>query len=815
MKNKVLNKLLSFVLCVAVILSVSAVAVFAETDAPQIKNVIFLIPDGAGYGSYDFANDVKMAGGLNEKFLYKTPSNTDPMTLRDYLVGSSPRMSTTGSVVDSAASGTALATGYQPDNGAVGITRNNIPKASLLEAAQYIDKSVGLISTVAPWEATPAAFAAHSTYRDNKTEIYPQIENKGIDVVLAGGFSDIWQYGASVQDVIDRGYTVITDKAQLEDVQPGDKIWANMSDIGIAPDVTLESHQATLAEMTQAAITALSGDEDGFFLMVEGAYIDAGGHSNNAHLVASEYIAFDAAFKVAVDYAKTRNDTLVIATPDHDTGGLSIKDELRQAAIEAVTAGNDYALADWEGGNHTMQDVPVWLYAPEGVEIMDGLSTVPGDTPETRENYSCEITDFAPYVADLMGIDLMEVSNDLFIDVTEIGVYFADNERFEFASGNKVVYRNNPVYEKDGVQYDLGYKLPVYVNERFYVPADVLDEDDWNYVGQKFDGIPGSGTQEDPYLIKNSYDFIEFSKNVNEGETYEGAYFMQTANLDITAAAYLDDYNGMSPTATFAGIYDGNSKTLTVKIESSKDNCVFPRVSGTVMNLGTAGTVKTSKTYVAGIAKSLAPTGKLLNCYTTAELTGKIAGGLVYNNYGKIINSYFGGKINASQGVHAVALKHGNGKFAVACYDADYVQLPDNGTIAETDVDVQLLNDSRRLAAIEAGCDLAGVAVWGNDSETGLYQYMAKPTVDEIIILPLNPEVKKGESLQFTVSVLGENNPSQEVLWSIEPASAYSTITADGLLTVSADETASTLTVMAKSKQDGSRAATVTVTVTE
>ncbi len=84
----------------------------ADETTPVIKNIIFLIPDGAGYGSLDFSNDVKMAGGFDDtKFPYKTVVDDSPMTLFDYHAGSMISLNVYNAMTDSAAAGTALSTG--------------------------------------------------------------------------------------------------------------------------------------------------------------------------------------------------------------------------------------------------------------------------------------------------------------------------------------------------------------------------------------------------------------------------------------------------------------------------------------------------------------------------------------------------------------------------------------------------------------------------------------------------------------------------------------------------------------------------------
>ncbi|MBR6719656.1 MAG: alkaline phosphatase [Clostridia bacterium] len=287
------------------VLMMLASTVFVTTNAAegQIKNIIYLIPDGGGYAPYDFANMVKIAGGFNpELFPNKTPTDTNPMAMRAQLVGSMTTAPITGGVTDSAAAGTAMATGYKTINGFIGTDRDGIPKANLVEAAESKGMATGIISTYHWAHATPAAFTAHASDRNDLYNIYQQIENKELEVVLGVGYGQVSQY-ATIQNAIDAGYTVVETKEDLSKVKPGDKIWGNIGEKGFPYDVYLGETQANLAEMTKGAITALSGDPDGFFLMVEGGMVDTGGHASDARITTSEYLAFDEAFRVALEFA--------------------------------------------------------------------------------------------------------------------------------------------------------------------------------------------------------------------------------------------------------------------------------------------------------------------------------------------------------------------------------------------------------------------------------------------------------------------------------------------------------------------------------
>lgn len=480
MKKRVVSLILMFAMVLSCFTCISG---FAAT--PQIKNVIFMIPDGGGYGSFDFANMVKEAGGFNDGvFENNTKVEQGPLFMKDYLVGSMTTKSDNSEMLntatDSAAAGTAMATGVKTCNAAAGVdpgtkddNTDGKPLATILEAAQYVGKATGMVVNVEWVDATPAAFASHVQERVWYDEIYTQIENQGIDVVLGTGYEAVADYGASIQNAIDRGYTIISDRAQLKNVKPGDKLWGNMAE-EMEYDVLRRDNEASLAEMTKAAITALSDDEDGFFLMVEGAKVDAGGHANDAVFTTSEYLAFDEAFKVAVEYAKGRNDTIVIAAPDHDTGGLGIAPDMTEE-VKLVQAGKNPETIEWESTKHTKQDVAVFMYTPEGVPFIDGLNPVPGDTEETRANYVIDNTDIAPYIAEFFGVDLTELTKKLFVDVTDYG-YISGSGRFtwHWKLGDKYMYAGQSEYYKDGEKKSTNGQVGVLIYNRFYVPECVF-----------------------------------------------------------------------------------------------------------------------------------------------------------------------------------------------------------------------------------------------------------------------------------------------------------------------------------------------------
>ena len=819
-----MKKMLSLLLSAAIFATSISFAFASENvgEVSQIKNIIYLIPDGGGYGLYDFANLVKVSGGFDsEKYPNKTPTDTAPMSMRAQLAGSMTTASASSAITDSAAAGTAMATGYKTVNGYVGIDKNFAPKANLVEAAESVGKATGIISTYHWSHATPAAFTAHAIARGDEFNIYQQVENKDLEVVLGVGYGMVSQY-ATIQNAIDDGYNVVKTKEDLLNVEPGEKIWGNVAEKTYLYDVYLEDGQPTLAEMTAGAIKALSGDPDGFFLMVEGGKVDTGGHSNDARTSTSEYLAFDAAFKVALDFAKGRTDTVVICAPDHDTGGLTIPENYETAVSEVMEGINPTSLS-WASYSHTGQNVGVWAYVPEGVSLIEGLSPVRGDTAETRANYIIDNTAIAPWCADFMGVDLDALSEELFVNVSTIGTYNSITRKFTFNNGDKYVFANQDEYYKDGVKISTAGKTAFRINNDFYVPCEMVEEEDWNHVTELTagDGITGKGTASDPYILDDAFDFMEFTGNMLSGNKYSGKYVRQTKDIDLTL---FSDYHGINDSATFAGVYDGYGKKIIVSVTSEDNVSVFPKVTGTLMNVGVSGTIVSTKSggYATGLAYYVGTGGKVVNCYSNATVKAAYAGGITSYSYGLVGNCSFCGALYGSKKVTVpIGMAKGDAYEFLGCYYLKNVGNAglDNGTeVNETQAKTQLaavLNNNRKGAAKKLGYNSTMLSYWTNDN--GYPElYIPIPVIDSVTVAPNSAVVDKGDGIQLTATVTGQYNPSLEVIWSIEgEVSAGTTVASDGFLVVDKNETADSFSVMAKSLQDGSMAAVAAIAVGE
>jgi hypothetical protein len=172
----------------------------------------------------------------------------------------------------------------------------------------------------------------------------------------------------------------------------------------------------------------------------------------------------------------------------------------------------------------------------------------------------------------------------------------------------------------------------------------------WNSEDFLFDAtitLSGIGTAADPYLISSAEDFQNLTRVIQTGEDFSGSYFRQISNIDL---AKVTDYTGLGANATFAGTYDGNNYSINAVL-SGADGCIFPYVTGTVMNVCTTGSI-TNSAQVGGICRSVRIGGSIVNCSSTMKLSGSFAGGIAASNQGggdsTIKNCFFGGSVNGT-----------------------------------------------------------------------------------------------------------------------------------------------------------------------
>ncbi|RIP37426.1 alkaline phosphatase [Staphylococcus gallinarum] len=287
------------------------------------KNVIFLVGDGMGpsYNSaYRYFADnpetKEMDKTAFDKYLLGT-QRTNPDDPKE-------------NVTDSAAGATAFSSGHKTFNGGIGVYANKQKVKTVLEQAKENGKSTGLVSTAEITDATPAAYAAHVDDRDKKDEIAQQFYNDKIngkhkvDVLLGGGAEYFGNKNGNLTEKFKKdGYDVVDNKTDLQN-STSKQVLGLFAENDMPLQIDAPDKNPKLVEMEDSAIKRLESNDKGFFLMVEGASIDKSGHPNDVTGVMSEMAGFEKSFDYAMNYAKQHSDTLVVATADHSTGGMTI-----------------------------------------------------------------------------------------------------------------------------------------------------------------------------------------------------------------------------------------------------------------------------------------------------------------------------------------------------------------------------------------------------------------------------------------------------------------------------------------------------------
>lgn len=233
-------------------------------------------------------------------------------------------------ITDSAASGTAIACGQKALNGAIGINPKGEKLVSIARVAKDSGRKVGIITSVTLNHATPASFYGHNTSRGNYYELGLDLVESGFDFFGGGGIAEhnnkkSKNYVGDVYDIAKKkGYKVLRhDMSAFANLKPGcGKVIAVGGEV--LPYKIDKKDSPSIADFTKKAIELLD-NEKGFFIMVEGGKIDWMCHANDAATTMMEIIDMDNAVKVALEFAKKHaNDTLVVVTGDHETGGLTM-----------------------------------------------------------------------------------------------------------------------------------------------------------------------------------------------------------------------------------------------------------------------------------------------------------------------------------------------------------------------------------------------------------------------------------------------------------------------------------------------------------
>lgn len=229
-----------------------------------------------------------------------------------------------GKTTDSAASGTALACGIKTYNGAIGVDKDGVPVMSLAKILKKRGMKVGIISSVAINDATPGTHFANRISRKDAAGTLSDLLVSDFDFF---GVSNIMRPKELTDEhlafILKRNRFSVYEKNSFDKMKKGDKNLFRASTIAYRGKTT-----PSLADVTSKAIELLD-NPNGFFMMVEGGAIDGMNHRNESAMMIREMSAFDEVISVALNFAeKHPEDTLIVVTADHDTGGLQIKGDV-------------------------------------------------------------------------------------------------------------------------------------------------------------------------------------------------------------------------------------------------------------------------------------------------------------------------------------------------------------------------------------------------------------------------------------------------------------------------------------------------------
>ncbi|MCQ2319162.1 MAG: alkaline phosphatase [Bacteroidales bacterium] len=319
--------------------------VVCNNDSP--KNVVLMIGDGMGLAQVYSLLLVSENRTSFERFPYS---------------GLAITRSFSNKVTDSAAAGTAIATGHKTRNHIIGMTADSIPVPSLLEILAEKGKKTGVVVTCYASHATPAAFLAHNVDRNKYEEITSEIVNReDLDLLIAGGrkyFNERKDNGDLIEVMRRSDWSVHDSLSQITDNEVRTAVIASRKNLPKAPD-----RGDFLPDATARALEILNRGENGFFLMVEGSQIDMACHKGDSTYLVEEMKDFDKTINVVLDFAENNENTLVIVAADHETGGLTI-----------IDSDGKYTKTEFKFStrSHTPVFVPVFAYGP-GAENFSGI----------------------------------------------------------------------------------------------------------------------------------------------------------------------------------------------------------------------------------------------------------------------------------------------------------------------------------------------------------------------------------------------------------------------------------------------------------
>lgn len=626
MSKKILRRTSTGVLSLAVLAGATIAPAYADTDTQSPKNVIVMIGDGMGYNHV--ANTNLFETGQSQYITSGEPGDVtehDGEAVQVYEDFNHLGMSTHSldtidagqeydsagawgdfdwakdTPTDSAAAGTAMATGTKVNNGALNVDPEGNELKTLSELAHETGRAAGVVSSVQYSHATPASYAVANPDRNAYQEIgASMIDAEYMDVVMGAGHpmynDDGEEQSASYDYISEESYSAVSSgdtdwdymdsKDEFEALANGDV--SSDKVFGLAPvattlqqnrsgdsegalpgDVPFNETVPSLDTMSEGALNVLGQDEDGFHLMIEGGAIDWTGHANQTTRNIEETQDFNAAVESVVDWVETNSswdETLLVVTADHETGYLGGADDDPNFTEMTGNAG-ELPTVGWSSGDHTNHLVPYFFKGAGSDAIMN--SAVGSD--DVRGDYIDNVTVANLFKDELWTEDATEPEEPADGDIpveAQIDGLGGDDGGGADEDGSLVLSVSDGTASL-GDQRNAGDRLRMTGTMPSVTVTDTRNQaDGWSVAGQSSDLTAGDETVSADHLgwIPNVVDEEEnpipgtaVAGTLAGGEGLAAPQSLGEANAEnrLGSTALAADLNLEVPVDTAAGTYEG------------------------------------------------------------------------------------------------------------------------------------------------------------------------------------------------------------------------------------------------------------------
>lgn len=414
--KKISAILLTAAMTLSCAIPAQAVAAAEETAAP--KYIFLFIGDGMSYPQIQTTNYYLSAMADDGDEILTSQSNLNMMSFP--VAGSAQTYDSTSFCPDSASTATSISTGHKTYSGTINMDEKmETPYETIAEKLKkQLGYKVGILSSVNLNHATPAAFYAHQASRNSYYEIGEELIASDFDYFAGGGLKQTTGAEDNQTDLYElaeeAGYKVIKTKAEAEALTAEDGkaivIDETLADSdSMSYDMDLEDGEWALADYVEKGIEVLNNDT-GFFMMVEGGKIDWACHANDAAATITDTLAMDEAVGKAVEfYNEHPDETLILVTGDHETGGLTIGfagtdydtflTNISNQKISYAKFDSDYVTGykkNQTDFDTVMKDVTelFGLQAPAGEEEASNQADNADQHPESENTGSLVMTDY-------------------------------------------------------------------------------------------------------------------------------------------------------------------------------------------------------------------------------------------------------------------------------------------------------------------------------------------------------------------------------------------------------------------------------------